>query len=125
MLDKGVVTVTAFPGAQGDAARLECTPASSYYTLANTTKTRTPSAGRFRVSRNWLENGNELAVSGNVDGRRTGTVNIYSSQDFFMYTFLERLRAKGIHCLSDYSFREFQKTVFQCEWHLIALLYRR
>lgn len=109
MLDKGVVTVTAFPGAQGDAARLECTPASSYYTLANTTKTRTPSAGRFRVSRNWLENGNELAVSGNVDGRRTGTVNIYSSQDFFMYTFLERLRAKGIHCLSDYSFREFQK----------------
>ena len=90
MLDKGVVTVTAFPGAQGDAARLECTPASSYYTLANTTKTRTPSAGRFRVSRNWLE-------------------NIYSSQDFFMHTFLERLRAKGIHCLSDYSFREFQK----------------
>lgn len=83
------------------------------------------SAGRFRVSRNWLENGNELAVSGNVDGRRTGTVNIYSSQDFFMHTFLERLRAKGIHCLSDYSFREFQKTVFQCEWHLIALLYRR
>lgn len=109
MLDKGVVTVTAFPGAQGDTARLECTPASSYYTLANTTKTRTPSAGRFRVSRNWLENGNELAVSGNVDGRRTGTVNIYSSQDFFMHTFLERLRAKGIHCLSDYSFREFQK----------------
>lgn len=108
MLDKGVVTVTAFPGAQGDTARLECTP-SSYYTLANTTKTRTPSAGRFRVSRNWLENGNELAVSGNVDGRRTGTVNIYSSQDFFMHTFLERLRAKGIHCLSDYSFREFQK----------------
>ena len=109
MLDKGVVTVTAFPGAQGDAARLECTPVSSYYTLANATKTRTPSAGRFRVSRNWLENGNELAVSGNVDGRRTGTVNIYSSQDFFMHTFLERLRAKGIHCLSDYSFREFQK----------------
>ena len=95
MLDKGVVTVTAFPGAQGDTARLECTPASSYYTLANTTKTRTPSA--------------ELAVSGNVDGRRTGTVNIYSSQDFFMHTFLERLRAKGIHCLPDYSFREFQK----------------
>ena len=109
MLDKGVVTVTAFPGAQGDTARLECTPASSYYTLVNTTKTRTPSAGRFRVSRNWLENGNELAVSGNVDGRRTGTVNIYSSQDFFMHTFLERLRAKGIYCLSDYSFREFQK----------------
>lgn len=109
MLDKGVVTVTAFPGVQGDTARLECTPASSYYTLTNTTKTRAPSAGRFRVSRDWLENGNDITVSGNVDGKRTGTVNIYSSQDFFMHTFLERLRAKGIRCLPDYSFSEFQK----------------
>ena len=109
MLDKGVVTVTAFPGMQGDTARLECTPASSYYTLTNTTKTRAPSAGRFRVSRDWLENGNDITVSGNVDGKRTGTVNIYSSQDFFMHTFLERLQAKGIRCLSDYSFNEFQK----------------
>ena len=109
MLDKGVVTITAFPGVQGDTARLECTPASSYYTLTNTTKTRAPSAGRFRVSRDWLENGNDITVSGNVDGKRTGTVNIYSSQDFFMHTFLERLQAKGIRCLSDYSFNEFQK----------------
>ena len=106
---KGVVTVTASPGVQGDTARLECTPASSYYTLTNVTKSRTPSAGPFRVSRNWLENGNDITVSGNVDGRRIGAVNIYSSQDFFMHTFLERLRAKGIRCLPDYSFGEFQK----------------
>lgn len=109
MLDKGVVTVTAFPGMRGDTARLECTPASSYYTLVNATKTRTPSAGRFRVSRNWLENGNDITVSGNVDGRRTGTVNIYGSQDFFMRTFVERLQARGIRCLPDYAFGEFRK----------------
>lgn len=109
MLDKGVVTVTAFPGVRGDTARLECTPVSSYYTLTNATKTRTPSAGRFRVSRNWLENGNDITVSGNVDGKRTGAVNIYSSQDFFMHTFIDRLQAKGIRCLSDYAFSEFQK----------------
>lgn len=42
MLDKGVVTVTAFPGVQGDTARLECAPASSYYTLTNTTKPALP-----------------------------------------------------------------------------------
>ena len=33
MLNKGVVKVTATPGERGDSARLECTPASSYYTL--------------------------------------------------------------------------------------------
>lgn len=108
MLSKGTVTVTAFPGVQGDTARVECTPASSYYTLANATQTRTPSAGRFAVSRNWLTNGNDLTVAGNVDGKRTGKVNIYSSQDFFMHTFLERLRAKGIRCGADYAFAEFR-----------------
>lgn len=108
MLNKGVVSVTATAGTAGDTARLACKPASSYYTLTNQTKTRTPSAGRFRVSRNWLTNGNDIIVTGNVDGRRSGTVNIYSSQDFFMHTFVERLQARGICCPSPaYSFAEF------------------
>lgn len=108
MLNKGVVSVTATAGTAGDTARLACTPASSYYTLTNRTKTRTPSAGRFRVSRNWLTNGNDVIVTGNVDGRRSGTVNIYSSQDFFMHTFVERLQARGICCPSPaYAFAEF------------------
>lgn len=108
MLNKGVVSVTATAGTAGDTARLACTPASSYYTLTNQTKTRTPSAGRFRVSRNWLTNGNDIIVTGNVDGRRSGTVNIYSSQDFFMHTFVERLQARGICCPSPaYAFAEF------------------
>lgn len=108
MLNKGVVSVTATAGTAGDTTRLACTPASSYYTLTNQTKTRTPSAGRFRVSRNWLMNGNDIIVTGNVDGRRSGTVNIYSSQDFFMHTFVERLQARGICCPSPaYAFAEF------------------
>lgn len=99
MLDKGTVTVTAFPSEKGDTAHIECRPASSYYTLTNRTQSRTPAAGRFRVSRNWLENGNNLTVTGHVDARRTGTVNVFSSQDFFMHTFVERLQARGIRCI--------------------------
>lgn len=99
MLNKGVVKVTATPGERGDSARLECTPASSCYTLTNKTQSRTPSAGRFRVSRDWLVNGNNITVTGNVDARRAGTVNIFSSQDFFMHTFMERLQARGIRCI--------------------------
>ncbi|NVK92467.1 D-alanyl-D-alanine carboxypeptidase [Bacteroides sp. L10-4] len=99
MLNKGVVTVTATSGERGDSAHLECTPVSSYYTLTNKTCSRTPSAGRFRVGRDWLVNGNNITVAGNVDARRTGTVNIFSSQDFFMHTFMERLQARGIRCI--------------------------
>ena len=109
MLNKGVVTVTAFPGERGDTARLECTPASSYYAVTNKTQSRTPAAGRFRVSRDWLENGSSLIVTGNVDGRRTGTVNIFSSQDFFMHTFVERLQARGVEVSSSYAFGEFRQ----------------
>lgn len=108
MLNKGVVTVIASPGERGETATLTGIPASSYYTLTNNTTSRTPSAGRFRVSRDWLTNGNNIVVSGNVAGRPSGTVNVYSSQDFFMHTFMDRLQARGIRCTtSDYAFGEF------------------
>ena len=109
MLNKGLVTVTPSPGERGHLASLDCVPASSYYTVTNETKSRTPAAGRFGVSRDWLQNGNNIVVKGNVEGKRTGMVNIYSSRDFFMHTFLERLQAKGIQCPVNYAFNELQK----------------
>lgn len=109
MLNKGLVTVTASPGERGHLASLDCVPASSYYTVTNETKSRTPAAGRFGVSRDWLQNGNNIVVKGNVEGKCTGMVNIYSSRDFFMHTFLERLQAKGIQCPVNYAFNELQK----------------
>ena len=109
MLNKGLVTVTASPGERGHLASLDCVPASSYYIVTNETKSRTPAAGRFGVSRDWLQNGNNIVVKGNVEGKRTGMVNIYSSRDFFMHTFLERLQAKGIQCPVNYAFNELQK----------------
>lgn len=109
MLNKGLVTVTASPGERGHLASLDCVPASSYYTVTNETKSRTPAAGRFGVSRDWLQNGNNIVVKGNVEGKRTGMVNLYSSRDFFMHTFLERLQAKGIQCPVNYAFNELQK----------------
>ena len=46
MFCKGAVEVTVVPGSQqGDTASISCKPASSYYTMTNRTKTRTPSAG--------------------------------------------------------------------------------
>ena len=67
------------------------------------------------MSRDWLVNGNNITVTGNVDARRAGTVNIFSSQDFFMHTFMERLQARGIRCIPaaeaevSYLFGEFRQ----------------
>lgn len=105
---KGMVKVTAKPAAvKGDAARLSCEPESTFYTLTNETQTKTPDAGKFSVSRNWLENGNDIVVKGNVDRIREGEVNMYPSQDFFMYAFVEHLRAKGIVVEQPYAYAEF------------------
>ncbi|MBQ8673943.1 MAG: D-alanyl-D-alanine carboxypeptidase/D-alanyl-D-alanine-endopeptidase [Bacteroides sp.] len=110
MLCKGCVSVTATPAPlRGDTALITCHPLSSYYSVKNTTLTRTPAAGRFRVTRNWLTNGNRISIAGNVDSRRQTSVNLYSSQDFFMHTFTERLQARGITSPTTYSYKELQK----------------
>ena len=67
------------------------------------------------MSRDWLVNGNNITVTGNGDARRAGTGNIFSSQDFFMHTFMERLQARGIRCIPavdaevSYLFGEFRQ----------------
>ena len=76
MYHKGMVTVTVTPSVErGEAASVVCDPASSYYTLTNTTRTRTPSAGKFELTRGWLENKNNLMVSGNVENRHSSDIH--------------------------------------------------
>ena len=59
--------------------------------MTNETKTRTSSAGKFScVKKVGWKIKIILIVSGNVENRRIGDVNVYSSQDFFMHTFVER-----------------------------------
>ncbi|MEG2854411.1 D-alanyl-D-alanine carboxypeptidase/D-alanyl-D-alanine endopeptidase [Bacteroides sp.] len=110
MYEKGVVTVTATPSTQqGAKARLTVKPASTYYTLSNQTQSRTSGAGKFIVTRDWLSDGNHITVAGNVQHTQRDAVNMRSSQDFFMYTLLDRLRSKGIAVTEGYAYTEFRK----------------
>ena len=109
MLNKGFVKVTAIPTNSGEPARLEVKPASTYFNIINETKTKTSSAGKFTVMRDWMNNANEITVSGNITARRVEEINVYSSQDFFMHTFLERWGVKFTLMQPWYSFAELQK----------------
>lgn len=109
MLNKGFVKVTAIPTNSGEPARLEVKPASTYFNIINETKTKTSSAGKFTVMRDWMNNANDITVSGNITARRVEEINVYSSQDFFMHTFLERLGVKFTLMQPWYSFAELQK----------------
>ena len=107
MLEKGVVTVSARPAERGMPALLRCTPASTYYRLVNRTTSGNPRAGGFRLTRDWMHNSNTLVATGNVGGRTARVINLYSSQDFFMHTFVERLQQRGVAADPLYGFREF------------------
>jgi D-alanyl-D-alanine carboxypeptidase/D-alanyl-D-alanine-endopeptidase (penicillin-binding protein 4) len=85
-------------------AALTCVPRSTYYSLSNETLSRTPSAGKLTLTRNWLYNSNHLLISGNVTAKWTGSCNIFLSDDFFMHTFVERMEQEGI-VSSERSFR--------------------
>jgi len=106
MFNKGFVKVTARPNAAGDPATLEVEPVSSFYTLTNETKSHTTSAGKVTLTRDWLQNGNNIVVKGNIEKTQEGEINVYRSQDFFMHTLVERLMQRGIEVNPGYAFAE-------------------
>ena len=109
MLNKGFVKVTAIPTTVGEPAILEVKPNSTYFNIINETKTKTTSAGKFTVMRDWINNANDITVSGNITARRVEEINVHSSQDFFMHTFLERLGMKITLMQPWYGFAELQQ----------------
>lgn len=108
MFHKGYVEVIAHPSQKDSSAYISCIPASSFYSLTNRTKTKSISAGKFEVSRNWLGGGNEIVVKGNVSSVQSDKVNMNTSQDFFMHVFRERLELQGIS-VSGYAYRDCPK----------------
>ena len=101
MLNRGCVDVTIAPGSQGAAGKVEVSPASDYYQTDNRTLSRTPSAGRLRITRDWMEHGNRILLRGNVTSRQSTTISLYNSQAFFMETLRYQLEQKGIETVSD------------------------
>lgn len=113
MYHKGCVEITARPTCKGALAQIDITPVSTYYTLDNQTRSFTPEAGKYSATRNWLENGNFIRLSGNVHAPCTKQINLYDSQNFFMHAFLEKLHSSGIKVTdTSYSFKEFPTDSF-------------
>lgn len=96
MLNRGCVNVTVIPGTKGKRPQVEVVPESDYYTVCNLAKSYLPQEGKLKVTRNWLDNGNTIYISGNANYRCTKKLNMYASQDFFLHTFAYKLNKKRI-----------------------------
>ena len=96
MLNRGCVEVTVIPAQLDSLPVVECTPVSNYYQISNKAVSRNPDAGKLKITRNWMENGNVITISGNVTKKTSTLLSMYPSQDYFLYTFVERLQARGV-----------------------------
>ena len=96
MLNGGCVDVSVSPTQKDIKPRVTCSPVSDYYQVNNQAMSHSPQAGKLKVTRNWLNNGNIITISGNSASSYTEKLNIFTSNDFFFQTFISRLRQKGI-----------------------------
>lgn len=90
MFNKGCVTIMASPKRNG-GINVTAYPSSSYYALVYR-----PSDGAFKVTRDWVDNKNVFYVSGITDTDKRLNLSVYSSRDYFMHTFAERLLLSGV-----------------------------
>ena len=96
MLNRGCVNVTVRPTVKDSLPEVVCVPASDYYQVDNDAVSFQPKAGQLKVTRNWLHHGNLIHISGHVSKPETKTLSVYDSQRFFLHTFVNRLKQKGI-----------------------------
>ncbi|WP_321439103.1 D-alanyl-D-alanine carboxypeptidase/D-alanyl-D-alanine-endopeptidase [uncultured Bacteroides sp.] len=105
MLQKGYVEIYANPTKKDSLAELVCVPASSYYSVKNQTVSNNPAMRDLDVSRHWMNNENDIVATGNVETAKRERITVSSSAGFFMHTFIQRAREKGIQ-LPDYTYGE-------------------
>ncbi len=110
LFNKGVVKVIASPAVGDTIATVNVTPTSTYYTVCNQTRCNTPGTEPFRVTRNWLQQGNGIVVSGTVKNTQSHTISLYDSAGFFMTSFVDRLHERGLAVDSAYCFGELPCT---------------
>lgn len=110
MYCKGVVTYSVTPSSAGNPGFVLCTPKSSFYKIENNTKSHTPKAGKFQLTRDWMNNDNTLLVSGNVASSQRGKINLHQPEVFFIYSFVEKLLQNGLSSSGTYSLKEFTET---------------
>lgn len=96
MLNRGCVDVTVIPTVKDSLPDVVCVPVSDYYQVDNDGVSHNSQAGKLKITRNWLDHGNLIHVSGNVTKETTKTLSINDSKNFFFHTFVHRLKEKGI-----------------------------
>ncbi|MCF2594082.1 D-alanyl-D-alanine carboxypeptidase/D-alanyl-D-alanine-endopeptidase [Bacteroides caecigallinarum] len=97
MLNRGCVNISITPSG-GGRANVEIKPESDFYTINNITSS---SGTNVTATRNWLDNGNTITISGTSRHKASTSMNIFDTKGFFMHTLRYQLQGKGIFISKD------------------------
>jgi len=103
-VDQGCLKIDLAPGKVGQPVIVELYPESNYFTVKNNSVTTTENNYDIIVTRNWVERGNDIVISGNMpkDAKQTTRgISIVNPVHFFLFLteqkFIENsIKFKGI-----------------------------
>ncbi|MDO4950040.1 MAG: D-alanyl-D-alanine carboxypeptidase/D-alanyl-D-alanine-endopeptidase [Bacteroidales bacterium] len=84
MLNGGCVGIEVSPTSADSLAFVRSYPFSPMYSIANHVVTRLGCRNDLRITRNWMQQGNDIQVSGVVSKPQTLSISIFPSDEFFM-----------------------------------------
>ncbi len=91
MLDEGCVSVEVCPSVADSLAIVRVHPFSPIYSISNMVVTKRGQNNDLHITRNWMQQGNDILLTGTVSTPQTLSISIFPSDRFFMSVVANKL----------------------------------
>lgn len=99
IINDACIEIAFEPGFIGKPINYSLIPQTDYFDVSNTSITTKEDTSNFKVTRDWLNRGNEIMIEGDISYRRkpdTVQINIVNPEYYFLYLMKENLEKSGV-----------------------------
>jgi len=102
LINDAAVKIVYQPGLIGKKMNYELIPKTNFFNITNNSYTSKEDTSNFDITRNWLNHGNEISITGDISYKEeqdTVDLNIINPEYYFMYLFKEKLKESSVNFL--------------------------
>lgn len=96
MVHGGYIGVSVKPTTKGSAPTVSIYPPNSFIKVENRAVTGNESLGPLQITRDWMNHGNTVIITGNSKNNMATDLSVFKSDDFTFSLFLEYLGKQGV-----------------------------
>ncbi len=99
IINDAAVKVVYRPGLIGKEISYEIIPKTNFFNVTNQSYTTKEDTSNFEITRNWLNRGNEILITGDISYKEeqdTVEINVVNTEYYFMYLFKEALERNSV-----------------------------